>query len=193
MRNRATNCGTCQSCGATQKLPGGRLAKHGYHIRWGFFSGICPGSGKLPYEQSCGLIQRYVATAKAQLADMETFRDSLLTPATEPKGWRAEWVSATGRERGGHREWRLTDLYLHEETRPDGYVYKALQYKDRQGDIRRLDYYGPDMSLLGAATYLNAARAGALVRESIQPLQEYVHWQERRIVEWVLRPLLPLA
>ena len=40
---KATHDGECQLCGRMQKLPDGRLAKHGYTTRWGFFQGVCPG------------------------------------------------------------------------------------------------------------------------------------------------------
>ena len=45
---KATKNGTCQVCGNVQAVRGGdngyALAKHGYTVDWGFFSGTCRGS-----------------------------------------------------------------------------------------------------------------------------------------------------
>ncbi len=49
---KATHNGTCQACGRTQAVrANGRLAKHGYTVDYGYFSGTCSGSDKLPLEQ----------------------------------------------------------------------------------------------------------------------------------------------
>lgn len=53
---KATHSGHCQACGHLQKLPKDVLAKHGYKIKHGFFSGICIGAGELPFEESCDLV-----------------------------------------------------------------------------------------------------------------------------------------
>lgn len=47
---KSTHTGTCQACGRAQALPAGVLAKHGYTVKWGFFSGTCAGSGQRPLE-----------------------------------------------------------------------------------------------------------------------------------------------
>ena len=61
---KATNRGTCQWCGRVQMLPNGKLAKHGYTLLWGFFSGTCPGSDALPFEISTDLIDRSIKAAE---------------------------------------------------------------------------------------------------------------------------------
>lgn len=50
--SKATHNGHCQVCGRTQAVNSktGRLAKHGYTVDWGFFNGVCHGSGNLPLE-----------------------------------------------------------------------------------------------------------------------------------------------
>jgi hypothetical protein len=49
---KATHNGTCQACGRSQAVTArGTLAKHGYTVDYGYFSGTCSGSGKLPLEQ----------------------------------------------------------------------------------------------------------------------------------------------
>jgi len=49
-----THKGTCQICGRTQAVDNkrGTIAKHGYTVDWGYFSGQCEGSDELPLEVS---------------------------------------------------------------------------------------------------------------------------------------------
>lgn len=61
---KSTHSGTCQICGCVQKLPNGKLAKHGYTKRWGFFTGTCTGSGEFPYEISCQKVIESISTAE---------------------------------------------------------------------------------------------------------------------------------
>ena len=139
-KSRASYSGSCQSCGAGQKLPDGRLSLHGYSVQWGFFNGICPGSRGLPYEQSYDLIQRYVDSAKRQLTATEAFRTSLLFPATEPKGWKNEYVPATVQDRRrGRYEWRLVEIVRVGGPPSLGPDFWTPHYADKEGKLRRLD------------------------------------------------------
>lgn len=54
---KSTNKGTCQWCGAIQKLPNELLSQHGYTTQWGFFEGVCRGSRNQPLEKSCELVK----------------------------------------------------------------------------------------------------------------------------------------
>lgn len=48
---KATHNGTCQACGRVQAVKAnGRLAKHGYTVDFGYFSGTCRGSDRAPLE-----------------------------------------------------------------------------------------------------------------------------------------------
>ena len=74
---KATQIGTCQICGSVQKLPNGRLAKHGYTVEYGWgFNGVCNGSGRLPFEIS----KEY---AESALASSKTSLENLVTPSEE--------------------------------------------------------------------------------------------------------------
>ena len=64
---KAKHIGTCQICNAAQKLPGNRLASHGYTVRWGFFSGVCSGSNQLPLEQSCDYLRNVRDAVQASI------------------------------------------------------------------------------------------------------------------------------
>ena len=81
---KATQIGTCQICGSVQKLPNGRLAKHGYTVEYGWgFNGVCNGSGRLPFEIS----KEY---AESALASSKTSFENLVAP-TEQLDRQAEW------------------------------------------------------------------------------------------------------
>jgi len=65
---KATHKGTCQICGRLQKLPKGKLSKHGYRVQWGEFSGTCPGSEEQPFEESREVLGRFVERLKGMIA-----------------------------------------------------------------------------------------------------------------------------
>ncbi len=52
MDRKHTHRGTCQICGSTQAVDivSGKLAVHGYTVKWGYFSGTCRGSNSLPMQ-----------------------------------------------------------------------------------------------------------------------------------------------
>lgn len=66
MKAKATHFGECQICGSRQKLPNGKLAKHGYMVQ-SFFVGTCQGSGHDPYEKSTDRIQNAMQMAKERI------------------------------------------------------------------------------------------------------------------------------
>lgn len=103
MKNKATHYGTCQLCGSLQKLPSGVLAQHGYQIHWHEFTGICKGSGHLPFEQS-------KCIAEAQIVLSEEYLQSNAKPV-DP-GWQFKFNSPEKVEyhhllnvRRGHESW----------------------------------------------------------------------------------------
>lgn len=54
---KATHQGTCQVCGAAQKLPNDLLSLHGYTVEHSFFEGVCKGAKNLPFELNKDLIE----------------------------------------------------------------------------------------------------------------------------------------
>lgn len=76
--NKATHSGHCQACGRLQKLPNGKLSKHGYTVEHGFFSGVCRGTNYLPFEQSCDQVRRYIGEAKSEVEFLTKRRTELL-------------------------------------------------------------------------------------------------------------------
>lgn len=73
MTTRHTHRGHCQLCGAQQAVNNktGRIAKHGYTTRWGFFSGTCAGSDNLPYEVSTNLFLDRIQVMVSALASFD--------------------------------------------------------------------------------------------------------------------------
>ena len=70
---KATKNGTCQVCGHVQAVRGGdngyALAKHGYTVDWGFFSGTCRGSDIHALELSRELLDVTVGDCLSESAD----------------------------------------------------------------------------------------------------------------------------
>lgn len=97
----ATHYGTCQLCSSLQKAPGGRLAKHGYDVQYGFFNGICRGSHELPYEVSNELLVSILAGIKISIANyVEAAKPARTTPGRNEQGYSrakaersAQWVA----------------------------------------------------------------------------------------------------
>ncbi len=173
--------GTCQCCGSVQKLPGNTLAKHGYTVKWGFFSGICSGTTKMPYEKDCSLIKQYIASAEAKRDSLIEFRDRLLKSATEPKAWFREYVRNLEKGRSGYK-WRYTDLV---ETEL-GFCYINAEEK-----VTRLPAHKPVDTLLEMATLLNTQYAKDIAL-NIQNIAEYISWQQKRLTNWKETDLLPI-
>src|SRR5262245_16312307 len=73
-----THVGTCQACAKVHAvgLKSGRLAKHGYTTRFGYFAGTCIGSDKAPLEISREF-------ADATVVGLRKFADDQRTRAAE--------------------------------------------------------------------------------------------------------------
>lgn len=115
---KATQIGTCQICGSAQKLPNGRLAKHGYTVEYGWgFNGVCNGSGKLPFEISKEYAEETLSCAKTRL-------ENLIAPSEEldhQTQWRSENSPfLTEAQRTFKKQWgeyNLTKRHLSEYIR----------------------------------------------------------------------------
>lgn len=167
----ATHDGTCQICGARQRLPGGLLAKHGYDVQHGFFNGVCIGSDHAPFEEDCLLLARtlgdfrtYVAREAAALAALQA-RTPDPADVTYP-----------------HRDVILRGPL---SARPDGvYITDA-----RTGKEARVQVLGTPES---AAERLHRELIGSAevqLRMSERDLQR----MQARLQGWAPAPLLPLT
>lgn len=71
-----THTGTCQVCGRQQaaKNNGGRtIAKHGYTVEFGWFTGVCAGSGAQALEISDAFAREFAAKLVADATDLRAF------------------------------------------------------------------------------------------------------------------------
>lgn len=195
MAIKATNRGTCQWCGRVQMLPSGRLAKHGYTKEWGFFNGICRGSGELPLEVSCDLVKQSIVWATRDRAELQT------QAATE-RGNRAEVVNANlylcggGRRRSGYY-WRLVKVTGFQYGRGAIVVDAVTGVRvdgDHDGTVAFSGMYNfasASVTVAQVAHQLHK-RYAAHLESRVDELGRYIHHQTLTVQGWEPRPLLPL-
>lgn len=184
MRDKATHAGSCQACGRVQKLPGGVLSKHGYTVQWNCFNGVCRGTGELPYELSCTLIERFIQYADSQRNVIQLRVDKLNSPATEPKAWIHEYIG----ERNRPYQDREITLFLHDDGQ-----FKTVFYFDHDGRRKLVlthSIYAKDS--LDAATELNQNYAQNHLLPQVKQLDQYIRWQQERVTSWKLTDLKPI-
>jgi hypothetical protein len=164
-----------------QKLPGERLSLHGYTKQWGFFSGTCPGSGALPYEQSCEEIRRQLP----QLQERITF---LLREQEKTIAGERPLVTTVRIGRGYDlvRLMKKVELGADKPGEPIEHVFVTYQH---EGETRRqnIEPYKA-RTRADAARLLVGEEVGRLEKE-IQQLRMYESWCQERVREWEERPL----
>ena len=201
---KATHTGTCQICGCNQKLPNGRLSKHGYTTQWGFFSGVCSGASHLPFEQSTNLIQDVVATVKRSIISSNEKRAELLEMTDACKiqikfhdrrvgTTELHWVSAPADTMfiSGWSGTGLESSYTEDrfygystETFKCAYIYTG---RERDGD------YENRPTLEELIKRANAEYVKSVIDRDIAQMENYIEWQEKRLAEWVEKPLTPVS
>lgn len=60
--------GICQCCGREQAVQRGRMAKHGYTVKDGWFEGVCTGHNYLPMQQDRTIADSIVAQVREDAA-----------------------------------------------------------------------------------------------------------------------------
>lgn len=180
--SRATHVGHCQVCGSLQKLPNGRLSKHGYTRRWGFFEGVCSGAGELPWEVDCSVAKRHLEWAESRVLQLTQLAES--TNQATDVVWVHEWVE-NSRRRGAY-VWRC--------LKPEECEFGGLSvdYLGQDGRRRRVATYDvsrdEESRQVAQIRYLNAQRAAAYRKEAEQ-VQGYCKYQRARLAEWKPVPL----
>jgi len=199
--SKATHIGTCQICGATQMLPGGVLAKHGYTTKWGFFSGTCAGSHFLPFEQSIDRIEQAIAMSQSHEAELR-FRAAAERVNADPTDVMAHiYVGFQGRGLETSK-WLPTTVSAVENVSTSG-DYRWLSYTltyampgyVRPGDApvmktKRLESYEGEKTLDATVLKLRGRYADMLVKEA-DARAKYTKWQQDRIRNWAPAPLVP--
>jgi hypothetical protein len=176
---KATHQGTCQHCGRVQKLPNRVLALDGYTKAWGSFSGICPGSGYLPFELDSTYAAESIRWATQQIEALRKRAAQIREPATEP--------TATVRiYRNTYPFW--DQVRVQSEVVND---FRFFYCFDREGKKNRLDFWGAHRPAteLEAADQLRDRYARAVCDDPIKELTFYRNWQEDRVGNWKPRPL----
>lgn len=207
----STHRGHCQACGRLQMLPGGKLSQHGYTVAHGYFSGVCRGSKHEPFEQSCKLVERFIAEAQAQLAGLETFQSKLREESTtntaffrttqaNRKGWQhskgSEWKSCTvrvevvpfGDGTGSYNKfYRDGDTAWTKDDSTNKQYYAPRTIRPVESEIR----YSHSETIALLTTEANRSYADWLEHEA-DSLRRYIAWQEARVAGWRPEALLPL-
>lgn len=181
---KSTHTGECQICGRVQKLPSGRLAKHGYTVEWSQFNGVCVGSDHLPFEQSKDEAVKRLDWAKLCRSGLEKQIDDLREGrATDAdKAWVSIYDPRLGISIYGVRKIRLDSSdseyhgveYLHDE--------KIDLWKAVQG-------HGYFKTLEEARSHFNGWRADHLSSFDLRNIKRYIKWMGDRISSWKVKPL----
>lgn len=182
---KATHTGTCQVCGATQKLPGCRLSTHGYKVIWNRFNGQCPGTGALPFELDKNLVEDSIRWAEEDVANL-TRRAAELKADTNPTQIRFKVYTYIGRQRVG--QWVTVNTA--DDLQPDWYIGGLWDLGGKLGKERAQHaWYGGFGETEAANKYhaFNLAEARTLEHEAKQT-QAYADQQKRRIEGWKPRP-----
>lgn len=164
MSKKATHYGTCQACGAHQKLPNGKLSNHGYTAKYGFHEGTCPGSNMPPYEKSYKYIETCISNAISQINDIE---EEMFTIRMDKA---AKTVHTIMRIRV-NRQYMWTNGVVE-----NGYFVHSTGKES----MRKYTLYGTDLDI---ADQLRERRIDYLKRR-INSLNDYIKWQEERIENW---------
>ena len=199
MSQKATHYGTCQCCGHFQKLPGGRLAKHGYTVQWGFFEGTCLGSHELPYELSCDkIVKDYVPSARHRLAEVQGRIAKLHIPTTSPKVTYRNYLSSRY-----DSKYVLGEGVLVAEKHPEHDYIEFFVVTEDGSKIKTDGHSGNNpypvpygaykMSALDVINHNRNEEADRLTRSDVVQLNSYIAWQTARIDKWKLTALKPVA
>lgn len=201
-----THTGECQICGRVQAVrPGSNLmAKHGYTVDWGCFSGTCWGADHLPLQLSKDLLDKAIQLAHSRIADrqaqIQKERDKNPT-----HGHVSLWVQGKGFGSKG-RYWTV------------GCEFRdiAVPYPGGGGSYNRVEAFalvddpithtqaGQQVGYDHSALLSGLPNAHAVALQSrekaIDELQgeishheRYIAWQEGRKRDWKPRELTPVA
>lgn len=190
-KNKATHSGTCQACGRGQKLPNGVLAIHGYTTRWGFFSGICPGSGHKPFELSTDYIEFCIHSSAKEAAKLRGEAEALLAedPTGQTEFWFSEYVAATY-ALPSHYRWVRATATFDEHS-----ISRVTTVPDHNGNSKtvfatRTDVRGRTIEDVVLAQNIKRADAFEAVARKHD---EYIVWQQERVANWTLGTLTPVV
>lgn len=205
MKSRThTHRGSCQICGRDQAVDvkTGLIAKHGYTVQWGFFSGTCFGSGFRAFEVATDAIAE--AVAMAQRKAVQAKEDAAeLRKRTDLAGYHRSYEKDS---RGRSVNYRV-DAEFRDTAKKfdDGYVLKGVEVVYRPfrsvWDSELKESVRPEKVEDARAYGKNAAQMAAASREEVAKsldavvaeVAQYVAWQKDRVAKWKPAALRPVA
>lgn len=194
---KATHTGTCQCCGATQKLPNGKLSKHGYTVEHGWFEGVCFGAGELPFEQSKDLIEGLIERATDRAAELRIMADEYLNnPSAE--GIKHSVYVRTVRGMGRH-EIIADTLKFETKDYSDGSGTYMVAYWESKGEHHpnnsvHVEWDEDAQAHNDVAATIRSQRTiwyKNLIKQA-ESAEQYVEWQKERIKNWKPTELTPI-
>lgn len=204
---KATHSGHCQVCGCSQKLPNGVMSKHGYTVEYGWFNGVCPGAGQLPYEQSCEMVKRSIVMATEHKDRLAKEADELLAGklAEGTKAWKNVYIgSRFCRYRweevtliGERHEYEYDPRNLDERVADvpcvmQKRVYFTFSYVAFDGKTHK-ECVGTNADSVDARRLVMNADYARYLQGVVKSQEGYIATQQRRVNEWKLADLTPVG
>lgn len=76
--------GICQVCGHEQAIVNGKMAKHGYTVKFGFFNGVCAGEHFAPIQHSTEEAERIIAKCSEEAGKSDEAADKMQAGKIHP-------------------------------------------------------------------------------------------------------------
>jgi len=196
---KATHQGTCQCCGRMQKLPNGKLSKHGYTVDHGWFQGVCLGAGELPFEQSTDLIQSLIEATENHITETQKKIEEIRTSEDSKNVWNHAYRSH--RECGyGQRSgyyWEQRELIIEpshsEEYDNASWIYSEGEAKPTGFLATQADFFRKgEKTLTEIVKEQNEKYIQRVLLPEIKQAEGYITWQEERIKNWKPAELTPI-
>ena len=177
---KAAHKGHCQICEALQKLPGEKLANHGYRVQWGMFNGICPGANNDPYELSCQLIKNIVPTLDLKIDDLKDYISGLLN-----KEGVIGWVQLYGKQSPSdkHSYYYYAEVEVEKDPEFGRWGHKV------DGVLRFNQCLPPGNSCEEIAKALNRTYVDQVLTKHLSEIESFKRRCHKRIKDWVLTDL----
>lgn len=187
---KSTHKGHCQFCGRLQMLPNGNLAKHGYTINHGYFSGTCIGSENLPFEQSCSLLESIIKSAEINLSELKIFQENLRKPATKTECYYYIYHDGNWKHKGYYL-WEIVQVrfVVYNE---DAVEYAGIEYL-YDDKWKKTSWFckKTEEDLLKKCTEQNIVYANWHMHY-LKNLENFINWQQNRMKNWSVKDLLPV-
>jgi len=191
-----THKGTCQLCGRIQAVNNktGEIAKHGYTVDYGFFSGTCRGSGYLPLQQDRAELDSQIKSWEEFTANQLalTVADIKSVPVLKRLMTAEEFVLVPKHQRYFATFAEAAEYYLHNiHARAQGLINHVADMKKMADKVFGADLYSVQEEVKEVREFQSYADAYAFflelknkgIKPSIRRLSPYsnvqrVFWKE---------------